>query len=66
MSEAANQRRRVLVLKIGTSSLMGPQGPEPVVLAALAEVMGRLIEAQYRVVLVTSGAVGTGRWRLNW
>jgi len=66
MSEAANQRRHVLVLKIGTSSLMGPQGPEPAVLAKLAEVMGRLIEAQYRVVLVTSGAVGTGRWRLNW
>ncbi len=66
MSEAANQRRHVLVLKIGTSSLMGLQGPEPAVLAKLAEVMGRLIEAQYRVVLVTSGAVGTGRWRLNW
>jgi glutamate 5-kinase len=66
MSEAANQRRRVLVLKIGTSSLMGAEGPEPAVLGALAEVIRELVDAQYRVVLVTSGAVGTGRWRLNW
>ena len=44
---------------------MGADGPDPVVLGRLADVIAALVAARNRVVLVTSGAVGTGRWRLR-
>jgi glutamate 5-kinase len=56
---------KLVVIKVGTSTLMGPDGPDMALLARLADVLAALISARNRVVLVTSGAVGTGRWRLK-
>lgn len=56
---------RLLVVKVGTTTLMGAEGPDEAVLGRLSDVLARLVEARNRVVLVTSGAVGTGRWRLG-
>lgn len=53
------------VLKVGTSTIMGPTGPDMHALGQLADVLAALIAAGNRCVLVTSGAVGTGRWRLG-
>lgn len=44
---------------------MGPTGPDMAGLAKLADVLAALTAAGNRCVLVTSGAVGTGRWRLG-
>lgn len=44
---------------------MGPTGPDMEALGRLADVLATLVEAGNRCVLVTSGAVGTGRWRLG-
>lgn len=52
-------------MKVGTTTLMGELGPDPAVLGRLADVLATLVAARNRVVLVTSGAVGTGRWRLG-
>ena len=54
-----------MVLKVGTTTLMGPAGPDMAVMGRLADVLAALVAARNRVVLVTSGAVGTGRWRLG-
>jgi glutamate 5-kinase len=54
-----------MVLKVGTTTLMGPDGPDVALLGRLADVLATLVAARNRVVLVTSGAVGTGRWRLG-
>lgn len=54
----------MLVVKIGTSTIMGPEGPDAALMGRLADVLATLTE-RHRVVLVSSGAVGTGRWRLK-
>jgi glutamate 5-kinase len=56
---------KLVVIKVGTSTLMGPHGPDMALLARLADVLAALVAAKNRCVLVTSGAVGTGRWRLK-
>ena len=53
------------MLKVGTSTIMGPTGPDMAALGALADVLSALVAAGNCCVLVTSGAVGTGRWRLG-
>jgi glutamate 5-kinase len=53
------------VLKVGTSTLMGPEGPDMALLGRLGDLLASLITAGNHCVLVTSGAVGTGRWRLG-
>lgn len=56
---------RLIVLKVGTTTLMGAEGPDMEVLGRLADMIAALTTARNRVVVVTSGAVGTGRWRLG-
>lgn len=56
---------QTIVLKVGTSTLMGPAGPDLILMGRLADVLAALVAAKNRVVLVSSGAVGTGRWRLG-
>lgn len=56
---------KLVVLKVGTTTLMGAEGPDMAVMGRLADVLAALVAARNRVVLVTSGAVGTGRWRLG-
>ena len=56
---------RLFVLKVGTSTIMSPSGPDMELLARLADVLQALTLAGNSCVLVTSGAVGTGRWRLG-
>lgn len=58
---------QTLVIKIGTSSLTDPQTGQVALstMAALAETLTRLRASGYRVVLVSSGAVGIGCVRLN-
>lgn len=56
---------KLVVLKVGTTTLMGAEGPDMAVLGRLADVLATLTAARSRVVVVTSGAVGTGRWRLG-
>lgn len=53
------------MLKIGTSTLIGADGPDTALLGRLADVVAALTSARNRCVIVTSGAVGTGRWRLK-
>ena len=51
-----------LVIKIGTLALAGVDGaPDAVLLGKLAEEIAALKRARHHVILVTSGAVGTGR-----
>jgi glutamate 5-kinase len=51
-----------LVIKIGTAALSGPDGaPDTQLLAALTGEIAALKKAGHQVILVTSGAVGTGR-----
>lgn len=44
---------------------MGAAGPDMALMGRLADVLSALVAARNRCVLVTSGAVGTGRWRLG-
>lgn len=55
----------ILVVKIGTRTITRESGPDGRFLLALASVIGELVGQDHRVVLVTSGAVGTGRARLG-
>jgi len=55
----------ILVLKIGTSTIAREQGLDGRFLLALASVLGALVDAGHKVVLVTSGAVGAGRARMG-
>ncbi len=56
-----------IVIKIGTSSLTAPETGNLALatIATLVEVMSELRRLGYRVVLVSSGAVGVGCTRLN-
>lgn len=54
-----------VVIKVGTSTLMGPHGPDQALMGRLADVLSQLVSSGNRVVLVSSGAVGTGCWRLG-
>lgn len=56
---------KTFVVKVGTSTVMGPDGPDAALLARLADVLATLVAAKNRCVVVSSGAVGTGRWRLG-
>lgn len=54
--------RRRVVVKIGTNTICGELGhPDPAYMAAIADEMVALAEAGDQVILVTSGAIGTGR-----
>lgn len=64
-SISSTEPLRPVVIKVGTAGLIGESGPDESVLARLAEVVAALMGQGRRVVLVTSGAVGTGRWRLG-
>jgi glutamate 5-kinase len=60
----ANARR--IVVKIGTNTICGDLGrPDPWYMAAIADEMTDLIDAGHQVILVTSGAIGTGRHMLD-
>lgn len=64
-STSSTEPARPVVIKIGTASLMGETGPDEAALGRLVEVIKALMAQGRRVVVVTSGAVGTGRWRLG-
>ena len=58
---AAAARRRIVV-KVGTNTLNGPlDRPDPWYMAALSDGIVDLVEEGHSVILVTSGAIGTGR-----
>ena len=55
-----------VVVKIGTNTICGDLGrPDPWYMAAVADEIVDLIEAGHQVILVTSGAIGTGRHMLG-
>ena len=54
-----------IVVKIGTSSLTQPTGIAIATIASLVETLSSLRSQGYRVILVSSGAVGVGCARLN-
>ncbi|MWV58010.1 glutamate 5-kinase [Rathayibacter sp. VKM Ac-2754] len=54
-------RRRILVVKMGSSSVTKQSGPDPVLLASALESAFAAHEAGWDVVLVSSGAVSSGR-----
>ena len=57
---------KTIVVKIGTSSLTQPTGQIAIAtIASLVETLSNLRSEGYRVVLVSSGAVGVGCVRLN-
>ncbi|WP_432833660.1 glutamate 5-kinase [Dactylosporangium sp. CA-092794] len=56
---------RTLVVKIGSSSVTRPSGPDPVLLASALEAAITLRSEGWNVVLVSSGAVSSGRAHLS-
>lgn len=61
-----NEQSQTIVVKIGTSSLTLPTGKIAIAtIASLVETLCHLRSQGYRVVLVSSGAVGVGCARLN-
>ncbi|HEX2021528.1 MAG TPA: glutamate 5-kinase [Candidatus Thermoplasmatota archaeon] len=59
-------RRMRLVVKVGTNTLCGDLGrPDPWYMAALADEIVDLTAQGHAVILVTSGAIGTGRHMLG-
>jgi glutamate 5-kinase len=54
----------IVVVKVGTSTIAGDHGLNGRFLLAFAGAIGDLVARGHHVVVVTSGAVGTGRWRL--
>ena len=55
----------VIVIKFGTGSITRPDGePEEAVIREIARQVS-LLRAQYRIILVSSGAVGAGKRRLQ-
>ena len=58
--------KRRIVVKIGTNTICGELGrPDPWYMAAIADEMVDLVDAGHQVILVTSGAIGTGRHMLG-
>ena len=62
----ASTKKRVakqrVIVKVGTNTLNGPlDRPDPWYMAALADEICDLADAGHDVILVTSGAIGTGR-----
>lgn len=49
-----------LIIKIGTTTLSSPEGINIEIIEKLSDVIARLRKAGYKIVLVTSGAVGLG------
>lgn len=54
-----------IVIKIGTSSLSSTDGINTEIIEKLSGVISKLIKSGYKVVLVTSGAVGLGAKKLK-
>jgi glutamate 5-kinase len=55
-----------IVVKIGTNTICGALGhPDPDYMVAIADEMVDLMDAGHQVILVTSGAIGTGRHMLG-
>ncbi len=57
--------RPVVVVKVGTSTIASDSGLNGRFLLNLAATAADLFERNWRLVVVTSGAVGAGRWRLQ-
>ncbi|HUR69515.1 MAG TPA: glutamate 5-kinase [Candidatus Thermoplasmatota archaeon] len=58
--------KRRIVVKIGTNTICGDLGrPDPWYMATIADEMLDLVDAGHQVILVTSGAIGTGRHMLG-
>lgn len=58
--------RQRIVVKIGTNTICGELGrPDPWYMATIADEMVDLMDAGHQVILVTSGAIGTGRHMLG-
>ena len=61
----ASSKKRIVV-KIGTNTICGDLGrPDPWYMAAVADEIVDLQDAGHHVILVTSGAIGTGRHMLG-
>ncbi|WKK71271.1 hypothetical protein Q0F99_17665 [Rathayibacter oskolensis] len=58
---STDSRRRTLVVKMGSSSVTKQSGPDPVLLASALESAFAARAAGWDVVLVSSGAVSSGR-----
>ncbi|MFF7284530.1 glutamate 5-kinase [Streptomyces griseorubiginosus] len=57
--------KRTAVIKLGSSSVTGSLGPDPVLLASTLEAVINARSADWNVVLVSSGAVSSGRAYLS-
>jgi len=55
----------IVVIKVGTSTIASDRGLNGRFLLAFAGALGDIVARGHRVVVVTSGAVGAGRWRLS-
>ncbi len=55
----------IVVIKVGTSTIASDRGLNGRFLLAFASAIGDIVAKGHRVVIVTSGAVGAGRWRLS-
>lgn len=55
----------VVVVKVGTSTIASEQGLNGRFLLGFAGTIAEILDQGHRVVVVTSGAVGAGRWRLG-
>lgn len=66
-SEASAAQGKTVVIKLGTSSIMGEDILQPKIriMASIVETVHRLRSAGHRVVLVCSGAIGAGRVRMG-
>ncbi|WP_165759560.1 glutamate 5-kinase [Rathayibacter oskolensis] len=60
-AEPSTPRRRTLVVKMGSSSVTKQSGPDPVLLASALESAFTARDLGWDVVLVSSGAVSSGR-----
>ena len=62
----AADRRRTLVVKVGSSSVTTPGGQtDEELIGRICEELADLIEAGHQVVVVTSGAIAAGWWALG-
>ena len=65
---AASDAAKTIVIKLGTSSILNEASLQPKIgtLSAIVESVQRLQSLGHRVVIVCSGAIGTGRMRMGY